>query len=280
MCIDFQIELLLKNGADANQKDDHGLTPLFIAAMMFKGFSDVSRLLITHGASIHQQNNDGRYPIHGACQNESLRNVHLLLNLGASLAVTSNKGYSPFRNMTIYNISLTDAGRLVIKHFALMTSRGIPILEKDHARINLCHDVSMFYDSCLEELDNMKKKMVCGNISYFSLLSGRVKDALVAVENAEFVQTFNENITKIHDFIIIYYFDLLISFNIALKKLKILESMQKLLKKILKKTIPTVVINKIAYYASLEKMMNHEKEAYLALHQNAKHNKLGKQMLI
>ena len=64
------IQLLLKNGADANAKDISGKTPLF--NIIFSFSTDLLDLLIKYGADINMRDKYGNsiYTIWGFCKNE------------------------------------------------------------------------------------------------------------------------------------------------------------------------------------------------------------------
>ena len=51
------VEFLVKNGANINQGDNEGWTPLHATASC--GFSSIAKFLLDHGANIAAVNNDG-----------------------------------------------------------------------------------------------------------------------------------------------------------------------------------------------------------------------------
>jgi len=50
-------EMLIKNGADVNERDDTSWTPLMIAAEY--GYDEVAQMLIDNGANIDEKDNKG-----------------------------------------------------------------------------------------------------------------------------------------------------------------------------------------------------------------------------
>ncbi|KAG8129154.1 hypothetical protein E2320_015824 [Naja naja] len=54
------VKLLIKYGADINQKDDEGWTPLHMACS--DGYADIARYLISLGAQSDATNNEGDKP--------------------------------------------------------------------------------------------------------------------------------------------------------------------------------------------------------------------------
>ncbi len=71
-------ELLLKNGAHVEAKDDAGRTPLHRA--ITGGHEDVAELLVANGADVNAKDSDGSAPLHLTMRR---RIVRLLLNKGA-----------------------------------------------------------------------------------------------------------------------------------------------------------------------------------------------------
>ena len=55
---------LISKGADVNLPDEHGFTPLFVAAR--RGHSDIVQLLLESGADAHRRNYEGKTAINMA----------------------------------------------------------------------------------------------------------------------------------------------------------------------------------------------------------------------
>ena len=75
--------------------DSHGHTALHWAAL--GGYSDVIKFFINCGVEINEQSRSdyGPYPIHWACVNSHILCVDLLIQNGASIDCTDNKGCTP-----------------------------------------------------------------------------------------------------------------------------------------------------------------------------------------
>lgn len=75
--------------------DNHGHTPLHWAAL--GGYSDVIKFFTNCGVEINEQSRSdyGPYPIHWACVNGHILCVDLLIQNGASIDCTDNKGCTP-----------------------------------------------------------------------------------------------------------------------------------------------------------------------------------------
>lgn len=82
--------LLAEKGANVDQKDNNGWTPLNIAAQ--NGHSNVVELLLAKGAKIDQANSNGWTPLNSASLNGHSNVVELLLAKGAQKLVRSVLG--------------------------------------------------------------------------------------------------------------------------------------------------------------------------------------------
>jgi len=94
------VEALRLRGADVNVKDYSGNTPLHLATC-----SDTSALthraivyyLLNNGSDIKSQNEEGRTPLHEACQDRSYTALTALINRGANIEARDNKGKTPLQ---------------------------------------------------------------------------------------------------------------------------------------------------------------------------------------
>ena len=84
---------LLYEGADVNQADDDGRTPLFFACQ--HGHVDRARNLLDKGAAIDRAQKQGATPLYIACQNGHVDVAQLLLEKGADVNRASGDGRTP-----------------------------------------------------------------------------------------------------------------------------------------------------------------------------------------
>jgi ankyrin repeat protein len=88
---DVRNHLLL--GADANQKNKQGWTPLHFCAV--RGKTECARVLIESGAEIDPLTGTQKTPLHFAAERNFLPLVKLLVEHGANLSACDNEGWSP-----------------------------------------------------------------------------------------------------------------------------------------------------------------------------------------
>lgn len=89
------LELLLKKGANPNEKtnDTEGLTALHISAT--GGNLKAAELLISYGGNVNEKDPSENTPLHNAVQNGHFEIVKLLLTKGANINAENIVGFSP-----------------------------------------------------------------------------------------------------------------------------------------------------------------------------------------
>lgn len=124
-------ELVAQHGVKIlSTHDSHGHTPLHWAAL--GGYSEVIKFFINCGVEVNQQSRSdyGPYPIHWACVNGHILCVDLLLQNGASIDCTDNKGCTPLIITAQYGKAML-AGYLI--------GKGAKIFLTDHEGDNALH---------------------------------------------------------------------------------------------------------------------------------------------
>ena len=86
------VRRLLDRGADVNEADDDGGTPLFIASMY--GYKEVCKLLLERGANVDQAKDTGETPLYRASREGYADICKLLLDRGANVNQANNR-YPP-----------------------------------------------------------------------------------------------------------------------------------------------------------------------------------------
>jgi len=87
-----RIEALLKGGASVSVTDDHGWTPLHVAAL--KGHAKVAALLLEHGADVNAEDIDGWRPLHVAALQGQTSVVDVLIAGKAVLDAGDDDGWT------------------------------------------------------------------------------------------------------------------------------------------------------------------------------------------
>ncbi|XP_030610864.1 poly [ADP-ribose] polymerase tankyrase-2-like [Archocentrus centrarchus] len=86
-------ELLLRKGANVNEKTKDLLTPLHMASE--KAHNDVIEVLVKHGAKVNAVDHLGQTALHRAARCGHLQTCRLLLTAGCDPLLTSLQGFSP-----------------------------------------------------------------------------------------------------------------------------------------------------------------------------------------
>ncbi|CAC5358030.1 unnamed protein product [Mytilus coruscus] len=85
--------VLLENGAEVNDHDEHGRTALYFAAK--DGNTELILILIEHEADVNVQLNNGMTPIYIASEHDHLEAVKMLLSNKADINKCEENGWSP-----------------------------------------------------------------------------------------------------------------------------------------------------------------------------------------
>ncbi|HEX2919806.1 MAG TPA: ankyrin repeat domain-containing protein [Bacteroidales bacterium] len=119
-------ELIEKDSALLELKDDNGNTPLNIACRGFKGDPVIIKYLINKGAKVNTKNDGGSTPLHGACWSCELDIIELLVTRGADVNARETYGGTPLR----YALEPLEKAVFLIEHGADInaTSEGKTIL--------------------------------------------------------------------------------------------------------------------------------------------------------
>jgi len=96
------VELLLKQEADVNSKDENGDTPFLEACR--NSSCDVIDILLKHGAEFNTKNNDGKSPLYFACEN-SKDVVSKLMQMKLDVNCKDKLGNTPLMNAVMENKS-------------------------------------------------------------------------------------------------------------------------------------------------------------------------------
>ena len=88
------------SGADLNQQDRFGRSPLHVAAAV--DYADMVRFLVKHGADINIKTyGEEQMPIHYAAKNDACKSLKMLLGYGANIDSRDSKNRTPLQVISI-----------------------------------------------------------------------------------------------------------------------------------------------------------------------------------
>lgn len=180
------IEFLIKHGANVDAADANGATPIFYAIKRNHFVRTVSKsavLLLEAGANVNAKNQRGKTPLHLACELGNVHNVQILLKYGADVNLRCFNNMLPIKNLTftgpdtveivslIYMrvISLHLAGLYFDKYFHFeLTCSNCSVCKAKNIGANIA--AYIMKKEC-EELNDLKKKYIACNLTFYSLLT-------------------------------------------------------------------------------------------------------------
>lgn len=128
------VQFLLDRGADFNREDNYGISPLGEAALSDK--QKLVQLMLDHGADVNQHSAKSWAPLHYAAANGYEALVRLLLKRGADVGLQDINGNTPLRLATKNNHQAII--QLINDHVALIARTRLEILtllSAQHPRI-------------------------------------------------------------------------------------------------------------------------------------------------
>lgn len=107
------IDFLLSKGADINEKDNEGNTPL-IESLRPGSNKNTIEYIIEKGADLNLKNNKGDTPLHKACMWTDIDFVKLLIEKGADINATNHIGNTPLHE-AVFSENIEAVKLLVIR---------------------------------------------------------------------------------------------------------------------------------------------------------------------
>jgi ankyrin repeat protein len=109
-----EVRRLIESGADVNEKDQYGNTPLHSSINELVDI-ELPELLITHGADVNEKDQTGRAPIHLATNFQHKKLVELLIEHGADINMGGELGWTPLHEASHGSF---DMMRFLVEHGA------------------------------------------------------------------------------------------------------------------------------------------------------------------
>lgn len=128
------VTLLLDHGADVNAKDDSGRTPLHAVSFRDPAFT---ALLLDHGADVNAKDEGGFTPLHAAVNYGYLATVAVLLERGADV----NARNFPYENTPLHEAADLDS-ELAHEKVALLLESGANVHSRSMAGYTPLHDAA------------------------------------------------------------------------------------------------------------------------------------------
>jgi ankyrin repeat protein len=122
------IDRMLRDGHDVNERNRYGRTPLHLASA--RGRLPMMAFLIARGADVSARDEGGNTPLHDATCDVSPEVALTLIDHGANLNVTNDRGLSPLRRASMYGRS--GIARVLLNHGAeldLFTAAALCLVE-------------------------------------------------------------------------------------------------------------------------------------------------------
>ena len=114
--------LLLEHGADGNAQDNDHSTPLHSAARTARyGRVETIRMLLEHGVNVNARKIDGTTPLHEAAKDGTVEAIHMLLEHGADVNARKYDNTTPLHEAA--RAGRLEAMRMLLEHGADVTLR-------------------------------------------------------------------------------------------------------------------------------------------------------------
>jgi len=114
------IELLLKNGANAQARGDFGKTPF--ASAVYEQDIALIKLLLKYGVNIEEKDKRGRTPLMNAVESQHINLVELLLKKGANMEVIDSY------DVSLLTIAMNNQDKDMVKY---LIKNGIKVEKQD-----------------------------------------------------------------------------------------------------------------------------------------------------
>lgn len=239
----FQVELLLKYGADVNKKTATSVTCLYLAI----DNEDLTMvdLLLKKGAEVNKEIFLGTTVTHYTSMRHKSSILRNLLKHNADLNMIDNTGHTPLTCASNF-----EKRKILVQELAKLKFQNHRICDENLEFIQTDDKLNEIFGVCLDELGRMKNHVILNGFSLYNIFRGRqsCKRLIFLTRNKKFVAKFKsgwsrrsfKNYRKDLDSIV----------QEAQRRNNVLRTEEKKLSLILKNHLPDLVIRKIAYFSN------------------------------
>lgn len=213
----------------------------------------IVRLLLKNGADVNERTENGRTALHDACLNGSLEAVTLLLKHGADVNIVDNDGLTPpITGLRIVPKTLKLSAMIVfafLKDLAVKNFNSLPICD-ENLELLTEDNMQICFEKMLAELKSMKNSEVYNGLTLYDLLLLRhdCKKLFSIVKNENFIAAFESSWDRCS--FKIYGSDVHAVVQDAIELKETLKFEEKKLHSVLKDFLPELVTRKLSFYAN------------------------------
>lgn len=195
----FQVKTIL-----ASQRVDNNIKMMLLHPAVILSDTSIAKMLIEWGVDVNYRLEVAVYPfppnvlpIMAACASQSVDNIQLLLRLGADINDTPDPNHTVLYGMLHFEPNFDNATRLVIKHMALLITKGDKLNNQDLELIYRKPNVLEFYEECLKEIQRMKECTILNRFVVYSILTTNMKELSILTKRREFANNCNPSLLTI-----------------------------------------------------------------------------------
>lgn len=243
------IRLIVECGVDVNkmEKDLLPIERIINRKRYFDGEDimsyDVDRMLrifLRDGLDVNSRLNDsGETLLHYAAYTRNLERVKLLLQYGADFNLLNRQGHTPLYFALQNQIELSYA---LIQAITRTEAKG-GYIHPENLELMKRKSLKDHYNRCKVEIEEMKLTKIARQVSYFTVLIADEDNLAIYAGNNKIIKVMESTDLKL--LFPFYSEDLKIRFEQGVTRNKVLKVSSGVLKKVLDRELPTLIVNEI-----------------------------------
>lgn len=202
------------------------------------------KLLLKRGAQINQRLNEGQTALHRACVKDEIDYIYLLCKYGADVNILDDRGKTP----CMYLTGSTENKEVMVEEFAKLRFENHYLCGENLKFIQEDERLQKIFKNCLEELEKMKNLKFYNGYSMYDIFKMRQQTRKLPflMKNDDFVEAYKSNWNS--ELFKHYGYYMNNTFQVSLEKKNILVNEEKKLFMIFKDYLPELVISKTVYF--------------------------------